>query len=177
MSKRFSVQRSGYVFSMLISAGLAGCSSDPPATVAAPPPRPLGLTCADHPVNCAYKAHEHVPPAGTMAEVGQGRETGRSNGPPPADDPLQPLVQPEIRGLAARQERWVLTLTLVSGARQPIDPAIACDFRNADRVVARIAHTASAVTPGQRVDLLLPGPAVSQTYVDGAICRVIGPFQ
>src|SRR5262245_60295349 len=192
---------------MVVAVGISGCgesAQQPPATsqaVAAPssmPPPPAsppgsaapsaaapapaapapryGRRCADHPVNCAYNTTSHRPASG-LAAVGETREVRRTQGTPPAKDTLPALVDIRITALGAEAERWRMSIEIIGNAHRKIDPKVTCEYTNGGQPVAAFTWTASSVVPGQIVSVASVGPAVSATYVDGAICRVIGPFK
>jgi hypothetical protein len=158
-------------------ATIGGIISNLPPSDGPPPVREQaarGSECTDDPVNCAYDPRRQR--VGVVTGGGT-REVRRQPGPMPARDSRQPLVMIRVEGLRDIDQRWVLTLAVISGAARVIDTAVACMLRNASQQVTELTYTAAAVKPGETVVLDMIGPAVTAAYVDNALCRVVSPLQ
>jgi hypothetical protein len=128
------------------------------------------------PADRAYDINARPAPADPRLMAGGVRDERRLPGYPPDPKLNLPLVVVRAGGFSDFNGRWELTVSILNQSQRVLDPHVVCQMTRQGVPIAEIHIRPVGLVPGHTATMQAIGPAVVDYYVDGAICRVIGPL-
>jgi hypothetical protein len=128
------------------------------------------------PTDRAYDPNARPAPIDARQMAGGVRDERRFPGHPPDPKLNLPLVMVRAGTFSDFNGRWELTVSVLNQSQRVLDPHVVCQMTRQGVPIAEIHIRPSGLAPGHSATMQAIGPAVVDYYVDGAICRVIGPM-
>lgn len=126
-------------------------------------------------VDRAFDPAAQRPPAGGVTGGGV-RDERRRPGTPVGVNSRTPVVSIEVGQIRDFDFRWEMPVSATNNSQRTIDIEIACTFSNGSAPIAEVPFRPARVGPGETVSAQVVGPPTT-TFLDRALCRVIGPLR